>query len=392
MSDPLDRWVHTMRAMTHGTAKQRTQMGSSLGARSTTRGRDGKARRTAARGVLISLVVHGAIAAAILGTAWGVAGVAGMGRNTAPVVFTADFFDPAPSLPQDPRARSVAAAETPPQTSVDEIPPDETSRDLAARLRELELSSTHNPELDALARRFGALSGKAGGKVDASGGANGGANEDLGALNASPASGARIGASFAGLVAGNATKVAYVIDASGSMIGSFPAMIDEVERSLMRLEPTQSFSVVCFRKDGALAFGGDAALRPASKAARVAAVRWLRETVVPAGRSSPLQALAMALATGANCVFLLSTTVTGPSSHELDRASMLALLDRINPRDGDGGPRRATIQCIQFLEPDPGQTLQAIAAEHFGDGGYRFIPRSATSLDAANTPNDGARR
>ena len=381
-----------MRAMTHGTAKQRTQMGSSLGARSTTRGRDGKARRTAARGVLISLVVHGAIAAAILGTAWGVAGVAGMGRNTAPVVFTADFFDPAPSLPQDPRARSVAAAETPPQTSVDEIPPDETSRNLAARLRELELSSTHNPELDALARRFGALSGKAGGKVDASGGANGGANEDLGALNASPASGARVGASFAGLVAGNATKVAYVIDASGSMIGSFPAMIDEVERSLMRLEPTQSFSVVCFRKDGALAFGGEAALRPASKAARVAAVRWLRETVVPAGRSSPLQALAMALATGANCVFLLSTTVTGPSSHELDRASMLALLDRINPRDGDGGPRRATIQCIQFLEPDPGQTLQAIAAEHFGDGGYRFIPRSATSLDAANTPNDGARR
>lgn len=176
------------------------------------------------------------------------------------------------------------------------------------------------------------------------------------------------------------------------MIGSFPAMIDEVERSLMRLEPTQSFSVVCFRKDGALAFGGDAALRPASKAARVAAVRWLRETVVPAGRSSPLQALAMALATGANCVFLLSTTVTGPSSHELDRASMLALLDRINPRAGDGGPRRATIQCIQFLEPDPGQTLQAIAAEHFGEGGYRFIPRSATSLDAANTPNDGARR
>ncbi len=381
-----------MRAMTHGTAKQRTQMGSSLGARSTMRGRDGKARRTAARGVLISLVVHGAIAAAILGTAWGVAGVAGMGTTAAPVVFTADFFDPAPSLPQDPRARSVAAAETPPQTSVDEIPPDETSRDLAARLRELELSSAHNPELDALARRLGALSGKTGGNVDASDGANGGANEDLGALNASPASGARIGASFAGLVAGNATKVAYVIDASGSMIGSFPAMIDEVERSLMRLEPTQSFSVVCFRKDGALAFGGDAALRPASKAARVAAVRWLRETVVPAGRSSPLQALAMALATGANCVFLLSTTVTGPSSHELDRASMLALLDRINPRDGDGGPRRATIQCIQFLEPDPGQTLQAIAAEHFGEGGYRFIPRSATSLDAAITPNDGARR
>jgi ATP-binding cassette subfamily C protein LapB len=65
------------------------------------------------------------------------------------------------------------------------------------------------------------------------------------------------------------------------------------------------------------------------------------------------------------------------------RPSMLALVDRLNPRDPSSGRRRASIQCIQFLEPDPGATLEAIAAEHFGVGGFRFIPRSATTLDGA---------
>ena len=63
---------------------------------------------------------------------------------------------------------------------------------------------------ERLARRFGAV-----------------VPDDAAGL--APAAGDRVGASFAGLVAGNATKVAYVVDASGSMIGRFPAIVDEVE-------------------------------------------------------------------------------------------------------------------------------------------------------------------
>ena len=181
--------------------------------------------------------------------------------------------------------------------------------------------------------------------------------------------------------------MAYVVDASGSMVGSFPAIVDEVERSLARLEPTQQFAVIAFRRDGATAFGGTpAALRNASQAERAAAVAWLRNDVIPSGRSSPIEALTEALRCGADCVFLLSTTITGPGRYELDRGSMLALLDRLNPRDPRNGNRRATIQCIQFLEVDPGGTLEAVAAEHFpssgGSGGFRFISREATLLDA----------
>jgi len=320
-------------------------------------------RRMAFRGLAVSLAMHGALVALFFGTAWGVARAREVGEDP-PVVLAADFRDPAPANPEpaarDSAPRSAASA------AADAARPDAdpTQEALLDRLRALERAGGTNADLDALARRFGA--------TDA---------DHLPQAPARPLS----GASFAGLVSGNATKVAYVVDASGSMVGRFPAIVDEVERSLARLEPTQSFAIVCFRRDGAASPGGGVTLRPASRAARADAVRWLREEVVPSGRSSPVEALALALRSGADCVFLLSSTHTGPASHELDRDSMLALLERLNPRDAASGRRRATIQCIQFLEPDPGGTLEAVAAEHFGPGGYRFIPRSETSLDTSST-------
>ena len=322
--------------------------------------RDAAAR--AMRGVVVSLAVHGAIAAAILGAAWGVTRT--NRDETPPVVLVADFADPAPAR-HAAEPRPAATPETPRSQR------DPRTDDIAARLRALESTGAANPELDGLTRRFGALAPGSGG--DGSAG-----DSQLGV---------RQGASFAGLVAGNATKVAYVVDASGSMVGSFPEIVDAVERSLARLEPSQQFTVICFRRDSAVALKGDAALRPASRAERAAAIEWLRRDVVPSGRSSPIEALSLALRSGADCVFLLSTTVTGPGRHELDRDSLLAMLERLNPADPTTGRRRATIQCIQFLEEDPGRTLEAVAARHFGDGGYRFISRIDAGLDTSK-PDD----
>ncbi|MDI9404361.1 MAG: hypothetical protein QM516_10855, partial [Limnohabitans sp.] len=236
--------------------------------------------------------------------------------------------------------------------------------ELAERLRALEARSAPHAELDALARRFGA--------------------QDAGDTTQAPES--RSGASFAGLVAGNATNVAYVVDASGSMLGSFPAIVDEVERSITRLEPTQRFTVICFRRDGAVSPHDHGSLRAASRAERTAAIDWLRNDVVPSGRSSPIEALTNALQSGADCIFLLSTTITGPGRHELDKDALLALLERLNPRDPSTGQRRTTIQCIQFLEADPGRALEAVAAEHFGAGGYRFISRDDAGFNSQRTP------
>ncbi|MFN5497674.1 MAG: hypothetical protein ACK5C3_13990 [bacterium] len=317
---------------------------------------DTAARTRTAKGVVVSLAVHAAIAAAILGTAWRVSRA--RREETPPVVLVADFFEPAPAK---------SSTKAPPETGMPQPIERSTASadDLAAKLRALESSSEPSPELDGLARRFGALS--------PAGSGDGG--------NSAALATGRQGASFAGLVAGTATKVAYVVDASGSMIGSFPEIVDEVERSISHLEPSQQFTVICFRRDSAVAPRGDHSLRPASRAERAAAIEWLRKDVIPSGRSSPIEALALALRSGADCVFLLSTTVTGPGSHELDRASLLALLERLNPADPSTGRRRATIQCIQFLEDDPGRTLEAVAAEHFGAGGYRYISRIDAGLD-----------
>jgi hypothetical protein len=313
-----------------------------------------RARGPLAKGVMVSLLVHAGIAFAILGAAWGVAVVSREGDAQAPVVLVADFADPAPAEPErSDQAASAPSAASPEQPAI-------ATDELAARLRALERSAdAANPALDAIARRFGALT--------SSGDA------------AAPIVGR--GASFAGLVAGTATSVAYVVDASGSMAGSFPAIVDEVARSLARLDPSQRFTVVCFRRDGAVLLGGDGALRPATADATREAVRWLREGVVPSGRSSPLEALRVALRSGADCVFLLSTTVTGPGRHELDRDALLEAMETLNPRDPRSGVRRATIQCIQFLEEDPGGALAALADAHFGAGGYRFISRDDAGFD-----------
>ena len=105
------------------------------------------------RGVLVSLAIHGGIAAAILGTAWGVARA--QREEAPPVVLVADFFDPAPARP-NPRAKTETDTATEPQPT--NAPAREHAADLAAKLRALEQASAPSPELDGLARRFGALS------------------------------------------------------------------------------------------------------------------------------------------------------------------------------------------------------------------------------------------
>ncbi len=313
-----------------------------------------------ARGLAASVAVHALLATAILGATWGV--VRAGADDEAPVVLTADFDAPAPTPPS-----SLPAPEPAPEASPDDAT---AATDLAARLRALE-AGTAAAALDDLARRFAALA------------------PEPPASTGAPAA-ARGGASFAGLVSGRAVDVAYVVDASGSMIGTFPKIVDEVARSISRLAPTQRFTVVVFRRDGADSCNDRGVLVPASRAERARAVDWLRDEVVPAGRSSPIEALGVALAAGADCVFLLSTTVTGPGRHDLDRDSTLALLERLNPRDPSTGVRRATIQCIQFLEEDPGGTLAAVADAHFGPGGYRFIPRTAVGLSALGGDDDSS--
>ena len=180
-------------------------------------------------------------------------------------------------------------------------------------------------------------------------------------------------ASFVGLRSTNARRIVYVIDASGSMIRSLQIVIQELSRSLEQLGPQQRFGLVFFQRNEALMVPPTTRLVGATPDAKVAALRWIDQNVIPAGRSNPLNAIEKALSFKPDVIFLLSENITGSGEFEIDRDDLLAVLDQLNPKDPKTGRRGTQISCVQFLYPDPLQTLKRIAQEHGGPNGYKFL-------------------
>ncbi len=211
----------------------------------------------------------------------------------------------------------------------------------------------------------------------------------------------RGGISFAGVTADRAASVVYVVDTSGAMASSYALIVDELERSLSRLDPSQLFQVVSFRDRSiidpmdttrASLIAGERGLVAATPRNRAGVVRALRETVTPSGRSDPAPALELALSLKPDAIFLLTRSIrrTAPGQDDdqpvsdgpppawsnMWRDALLSRLDSLNPRGPRG--RHTLIKAIQFLDHDPTGTLQMIGAQHGGDAGY--VVRSPADL------------
>ena len=204
-------------------------------------------------------------------------------------------------------------------------------------------------------------------------------------LAADPGAGEMPGVSFGGVSAPAATRIVFVVDASGSMIGAFPSVVREVERTLRQLDPRQSFSLVLFREGEVLGLPDrNGRLRPATAAAVDGAAGWMRNQT-PKGRSDPSVALRRAFNLDPQVIYVVSTDITGAGEYEVDRDELFELLDELNPRDGRGR-RDAMIRCIQLLDEDPLGTLREIARRHgvegdANDSGFAFIDRESLGLD-----------
>ena len=198
--------------------------------------------------------------------------------------------------------------------------------------------------------------------------------------------------SFAGLGSGNATTIVYVVAGSGSMVGSLPIVLNELERSLRQLAPTQKFQVVFFRNIRDADFvaapappakdatpGEPPKLIRATRENVDSVINWMR-TVIPAGRGNPIPALRAVLALAPDAVFVLSKDVTGIGEWEPDKAQLLAELDALNPRDPRNGNRPVTIKTIQYLDRDPLGVLEAIGLLHGGEDGFNFVTREELNL------------
>jgi len=210
---------------------------------------------------------------------------------------------------------------------------------------------------------------------------------------------ADLGATFAGLAAGDARDVVYVVDGSGSMLTTLPDVLDRLRESIAGLHPTQRFQVIVFQTvtddlgaatthitPDVRAGGGGLSLLPASADMKRGVDRWLSRHVRPRGRSNPTEALRAALDLDPDAIFLLSSRITDREGGSFDGDALLAWLDEANPPRRAGERRRVLIQTVQVLDEDPEELLKRIAQTHGGPSGYKYISREELTRAKADPP------
>jgi hypothetical protein len=179
--------------------------------------------------------------------------------------------------------------------------------------------------------------------------------------------------SFAGSKGHAASRIVYVIDASGAMTASLPIVKRQLVASVAGLAPSQSYTVIVPRagaRDQRSLFAGG--MSPATAEARGELGAWL-STVQPGGGSDVVAGLAWALELEPELVYVLTYRFqrTGVAS-EPSVETVLERLNELNPERN--GKRRVVIKTIQMIGEDPTGLLQAIAAQHGdGPGSYRVL-------------------
>ena len=179
---------------------------------------------------------------------------------------------------------------------------------------------------------------------------------------------------------GPTRSVAYLIDASGSLVDTFPFVISELKRSINSLNEKQKFTVIFFQGDRAIE-GRSPGLKKATATARRAAIRWFDPSagnIVPHGQSDPLPAIKRALTYKPQLLFVLSDNITGKGRWERDQKSMLAEIRRANVA-------ATKINTVQFIHEDPlkmigmGRTLEKIS--DMTGGRFKFVDARMLGLD-----------
>ncbi len=208
-----------------------------------------------------------------------------------------------------------------------------------------------------------------------------GSSGDANPFEATISGGGEVRAQFLGS-GGNARRIAFVIDASGSLIDTFPFVIRELKRSISQLSPRQQFTVIFYQGDDVIEvkpFGIDA--KRATSEIKQQVIAQLAEDkylVSPRGSSNPVKALRKAFGYRPQLVFLLSDAITGQGQYEMDQRRLLEEIERVN-RSG------TKINTLQFIHEDPLvkfglQPTMKLIAEQSG-GVPRFVTEADLNID-----------
>ena len=160
---------------------------------------------------------------------------------------------------------------------------------------------------------------------------------------------------------GNAKKIAFICDASGSMVSKFSTLRRELSKTIRQLKPVQSFSLIFFQQQSCMYL--DATLTMATPDAKLRADKFL-ETVTPRAETNPLPALDLAFKQGPELIYLLT------DGDFPDNDAVLAKIRQLN-KNG-----RVKINTIAFVSDTDTETafmdlLKKIATE--SGGVYRHV-------------------
>ncbi len=178
-------------------------------------------------------------------------------------------------------------------------------------------------------------------------------------------------ATFVG-TSGNADRLVYLIDASGSLLDSMPFVINEIKQSIKQLSDSQKFTVIFFQGQEAIEISPPG-LKKATPQNKQLVINWLdmdSGNVVPKGRANPVKAIAAALRHHPQLIFLLSDNITGQGQYEVNQQRLLAQIKKANTAN-------TKINTIQFLYPDPltkaglKPTMELISLN--SGGKYKFV-------------------
>jgi hypothetical protein len=154
-------------------------------------------------------------------------------------------------------------------------------------------------------------------------------------------------------------KIAFVCDASGSMMLKFDPLRVELRKAIGPLKPPQSFQIIFFRQTGSSAVDpkGLLSATPESKRRAMAFV----DKIAARGTNDPISALDMAFKQGAGVIFLLT---------DGDFPDNKAVLDEIHKLNPD---KKVRINTIAFMDHDEEyeKLLRKIADDNGGT--FRFV-------------------
>jgi hypothetical protein len=195
-------------------------------------------------------------------------------------------------------------------------------------------------------------------------GSNAGTGDSSGALArfGAPGGGKGIGpkSPFMG-VSGNAMKVVYLCDSSGSMMNKFDTLRQELRKAADGLKPIQAFDIIFFSEDTFVAL--DKQLMLATPEVKRKAYDFLDKTA-PHGSSDPIPGLRAAFSTQPQLIYMLT---------DGDFPNNAQLLEEIRKLNKD---KKVKINTIAFM--DRGEEYEKLLKQIADDNGglFKFVSDS----------------